>query len=134
VRVAAMPGLLGERRPTGVMVGVWRCLGSRSRSPGLQPRCRPAGAVRSAGSRSSMAEPQRAAVAEEAAGDGLISLAVARVSGEGEQVPQSGRRSGYSGRLQKGARVKSPAMAGGGRRPASTRRRRRNRLGRGGCE
>jgi hypothetical protein len=50
-------------------------------------------------------EPRRAAVAEEAAGDGRISLAVARVSGEAEQALQSGRRSGYSGRLRKGARV-----------------------------
>jgi hypothetical protein len=97
------------------MVGAWRRLGSRSRSPGLQPRCRPAGAVRSAGSRSSMEEPRRATVAEEAAGDGRINLAVARVSGKAEQAPQSGRRSGYSGKLRKGARVSHrrwPEMAG----------------------
>jgi hypothetical protein len=60
-------------------------------------------------------EPRRAAVAEEAAGDGRINLAVARVSGKAEQSPQSGRRSGYSGKLRKGARVSRrrwPEMAG----------------------
>jgi hypothetical protein len=54
-------------------------------------------------------------VAEEAADDGRINLAVARVSGKAEQAPQSGHRSGYSGKLRKGARVSRrrwPEMAG----------------------
>jgi hypothetical protein len=83
----ATPGLLEQRRPTSVEVGAWRRLGSRSRSPGLQPRCHPTSAMGSAWSRSFVVEPQRAAVAEEAAGDGRISLAVARVPGEDEQPP-----------------------------------------------
>jgi hypothetical protein len=109
------PGLLEQRRPTGVEVGAWRRLGSRSRSPGLQPRCHPAGAVGSAWSRSSVAEPRRSAVAEEVAGDGRISLAVARVPSEDEQAPQSGRRSRYSGMFGRGARVgcrRWPEVAG----------------------
>jgi hypothetical protein len=60
-------------------------------------------------------EPRRAAVAEEAAGDGRISLAVARVSGEVEQAPQAGRRSRYSGRLRKElewSRRRWPEVAG----------------------